>query len=418
MDSTIPSTPLPADAPAAVPLSAAHDAHQRRSPVVPIVVGAGVIAVLAFGGLLVWRAESRINKVALGSSPKPVTVIATPDESFRDSRTYVGTLRPWVEASVGPQFISVYVDTVLVRPGAAVKRGDVLATLDCRNASASSQAVAAEARAIDARQQAVAHESARLQTLLDGGFVSPNEAEIKSAQSSSDEAQLVSQRARLSATSLQVGDCIMRAPFDGEVATRTIDPGAFVRPGTPIVSVVDRSTIRMTFDVPESDFDLVAPGTVATIRLIATGKSVAGTVSRRSPAADPETRTVHVEIDLADANRAIPVNTTGEVRIEVGEPIHAMEVPLSAASITGSKAAIFTVDGDVVRQKRLKILGEVGSDLYIEPALKAGTQVVTEGWATLAEGDHVAAKQVPFEGIASNEAAKKDGKDDNEESQP
>jgi membrane fusion protein (multidrug efflux system) len=417
MDSTIHSTQRQ-DAPAVVPPSAGHDARQRRSPVVPIVVGAGVMVVLALGGLLVWHAESKINKVALGSSPKPVTVIAAPGETFRDSRTYVGTLRPWVEASVGPQFISVYVDTVLVRPGATVKRGDILATLDCRNASASSQAVAAEARAIDARQQAVAHESARLQTLLDGGFVSPNEAEIKSAQSSSDEAQLVSQRARLSATSLQVGDCIMRAPFDGEVATRTIDPGAFVRPGTPIVSVVDRSTIRMTFDVPESDFDLVAPGTVATIRLVATGKTIAGTVSRRSPAADPETRTAHVEIDLADANRTIPVNTTGEVRIEVGEPIHAIEMPLMAASITGSKAAIFTMDGDLVRQKRVKILGEVGSNLYVEPALEAGTPVVTEGWATLADGDRVAAKPVPYEGTSSNEAATKDGEDVNKEPQP
>jgi RND family efflux transporter MFP subunit len=293
-----------------------------------------------------------------------------------------------------------------------VKRGDVLATLDCRNASASSQAVAAEARAIDARQQAVAHESARLQTLLDGGFVSPNEAEIKSAQSSSEQAQLASQRAKLSATTLQVTDCVMRAPFDGEVATRTIDPGAFVRPGTAIVSVVDRSTIRMTFDVPESDFDLVAPGTVATIRLVATKKRVAGTVSRRSPSADPDTRTAHVEIDLADPKREIPVNTTGEVRIEVGEAIHALEMPLVAASITGSKAAVFIVDGDVVHQKRLKILGEVGSALFVEPSVKAGTPIVTEGWATLAEGDRVATKQIPYQGTSSSKAAENDDKKD------
>jgi RND family efflux transporter MFP subunit len=413
MDSTIHSTPRDSGALEGKPSDAAgQNEHQSRSFLIPIVIVFGVLAVLVVGGLLVWHAESQINKVALASSPKPVTVIAAPDATFRDSRTYVGTLRPWVEASVGPQYISVYVDAVLVRPGAVVKRGDVLATLDCRNASASSQAVAAEARAIDARQQAVAHESARLQTLLDGGFVSPNEAEIKSAQSSSEQAQLASQRAKLSATTLQVTDCVMRAPFDGEVATRTIDPGAFVRPGTAIVSVVDRSTIRMTFDVPESDFDLVAPGTVATIRLVATKKRVAGTVSRRSPSADPDTRTAHVEIDLADPKREIPVNTTGEVRIEVGEAIHALEMPLVAASITGSKAAVFIVDGDVVHQKRLKILGEVGSALFVEPSVKAGTPIVTEGWATLAEGDRVATKQIPYQGTSSSKAAENDDKKD------
>src|ERR1019366_2586451 len=169
MDSTIHSTSREGAAPEGAPPAAAEeDDHGRRWSLIPIVIVVAVAAVLVVGGWLVWHAESKINKVALASSPKPVTVIAAPEAIFRDARTYVGTLRPWVEASVGPQYISVYVDTVLVRPGATVKRGDVLATLDCRNASASSQAVAAEARAIDARQQAVAHESARLQTLLDG----------------------------------------------------------------------------------------------------------------------------------------------------------------------------------------------------------------------------------------------------------
>ena len=86
-------------------------------------------------------------------------------------------------ASVGPQLVSAYVDTVLVRPGAVVKRGEVLATLDCRDASAASQAVASAARAIDARQKAARHEAARLQGLLAGNFVSPNEAEQKTAAS-------------------------------------------------------------------------------------------------------------------------------------------------------------------------------------------------------------------------------------------
>ena len=175
------------------PQGSPHHAPQGRSVIAVIL--AGVALVLVLGGVLVWRAHSEVNTVALASAPKPVTVVAARSATFRESRSYVGTLRPWIEASVGPQFLSVYVDTVLVRPGATVLRGEVLATLDCRNASASSQAVAAEARAIDARQQALAHESARVQTLLDGGYVSPNEAEQKSALSEAENAQLASQRA-------------------------------------------------------------------------------------------------------------------------------------------------------------------------------------------------------------------------------
>ena len=372
----------------------ASTAAQGRA--VPAAIFTGVAIVLAAVAGLAWRAHSKIDTVALASAPKPVTVVATRSTTYRETRSYVGTLRPWIEASVGPQFISAYVDTVLVRPGAAVKRNDVLATLDCRNASASSQAVAAEARAIDARQQALSHESARVQTLLDGGYVSPNEAEQKSALSAAEDAQLASQRAKLAGTRLEVGDCVLRAPFDGEIGTRTVDPGAFVRPGTAIVSVIDRTTVRMTLDVPESDFAVVAPGTPVTIHVLATDGTLAGTVARRSPSADPETRTVHTEIDLVDTQRAIPVNTTGEVKIDVGQPVAATALPLVAASISGSKATLFRLDGDVARRITVQVRGEAGSDLFVESGLGPDVRVVTEGRATLDDGDRVSTKEVAY----------------------
>lgn len=381
------SAPPPHSPPPEVTASA-----PRSSRVIPIAIGAGVLFVVLIGGLLIHDAASRVNTVALSSLPKPVTTVVAHAGVYRERRSYIGTLRPWVEANVGPQFVSAYVDTVLVRPGAVVRRNEVLATLDCRNASASSLEVAAEARAIDARQKAIADESARLNTLLDGGFVSPNEVEQKEAQSASEQAQLAAQQAKLATMTLAVGDCILRAPFDGEISVRAIDPGAFARPGTAIVTVVDRNTVRMTFEVPESDFGAVGPKTPVSVRVLATGAVIVGAVARRSPAADPETRTVHVEVDLENADRSLPVNTTGEVQIQVGPPRAAIEVPLVAASISDSRATLFVVDGDVAHKKTFVVLGEEGSNLYLEPLLAPGSRVVTEGRALVTDGDRVAPK--------------------------
>ena len=275
------------------------DGAKRRA--IPLILAGGVAVLLALGAGMVWRAEARVNKVALASIAKPVTVVEAKAATFRPARVYVGTLQPWVEARVGPQFVSAYVDAVLVRPGAVVKRNEVLATLDCRNASATNQAVSMQARAIDAQQRAIADEAARLRSLLDGGFVSPNEAEQKTAQSASQAAELLSQKAKMMNAALEVSDCVLRAPFDGEVATRTEDPGAFVRPGSQIVSVVDRSIVRVVGDCPEIDFGAVAPGTVARVHVLATGKDLEGAISRRAPAADPGTRTVHFEIDVPES---------------------------------------------------------------------------------------------------------------------
>ncbi len=167
-----------------------------------------------------------------------------------------------------------------------MKKGDVLATLDCRHATASTRAVAKQADAIDARQKALADQAARTEGLLDGGFVSANEAEQVVAQSTSESAQLQAGKAQLARSSLEMNDCVLRAPFDGEVATRQIDPGAFVRPGTSLLSVVDRSIVRVTAEAPEVDFAVVEPGTKVKMHLLATNQDVLGMVARRAPAAD------------------------------------------------------------------------------------------------------------------------------------
>jgi RND family efflux transporter MFP subunit len=364
----------------------------RGSVLIPLVIGSGVIVVLLLGGVLVWHAESKTNKIALAASPKPVTVVASKAVPYRPERAYVGTLRPWIEAKVGPQFISAYVETVLVRPGSVVKKGQVLATLDCRNANAQTAALAAQARAISSRQQALSHEAARTQALLDGGFVSPNEAEQKTAQSNSQAAELAAEEANLTKSGLDVSDCILRAPFDGEVSLRLADPGAFARPGTEMIGVVDRSTIRMTADAPESDFENVAAGTKVTVHLVATNKDVDATITRRAPSADPGTRTVHFEIDLADPERKMPVDTTGEVYVPVGLPVPATSMPLSAVSMNDKKATFYTIDGDIAHQHTIVELGEVGPDVYFAPALiAAGSMIVVEGRALLREGDRVVA---------------------------
>lgn len=363
-----------------------------RSRVVPVALIGLTAAIVLAGTALLMRAEARTNKVALASAPRPVSVIEAQGATYRKTRSYVGTLEAWQEADVGPQLVSAYVDAVLVRPGSIVKKGDVLATLDCRNANAGSQAVAAQARALDARMRAMASETARYRGLLDGGYVAPNEVEQRTAATSAQEAEIGAARARLLGTALQVNDCILRSPFDGEVATRSADPGAFVRPGTAIATVVDRTAARLVVDVPEVDFPFVSPGTEARVTLLATKRTTVARISRRTPAADAATRTVRFEIDLPDPERQIPVGTTGEVRIEIGEPVQATALPAHAGTVRNGKVTVYMVEGDVAHARVVPLLGEAAGQLYLDTKLAPGSRIVTEGRALLSDGDRVAAK--------------------------
>ncbi len=364
----------------------------RKNKVVPLAIAVIVVLVVSCGGILLRRAEGGVNQVALDAEPKAVAVVEAKAATFRPTKRYIGTLEPWLSARVGPQLAAGFVDTVLVRPGATVKRGEVLATLDCRSSSAGNQAIAQQARALEARQKAAAREATRLGELLDGGYASANEVEQKQAQSAANEAQVQSLLAQASGKSLEVSDCVLRAPFDGEVSLRTADPGTFVRPGSSIVEVVDRSTIRLVGDVPEIDFDAVPPQTKARIHLLATNKNVTGDVARRAPSADPATRTVHFEIDLPNTAHDIPAGTTAEITIDVGDAVPATEIPLLAARVRGKTATVFVVEGAIVKIVTVAVIGERGGSLFVKRDLAPGARVVTQGRSLLANNDHVVAK--------------------------
>ncbi len=310
--------------------------------IVPAAI-AGFVLCMLIGGLILLRTHRlRTPAPPAEEADTSVGVARATATIYANTRRYVGRLEPWAHAVIGPKTLSAYVAAVMVRPGDDVVKGDTLATLDCRNALA----------------------------------VAPQrEPQVEGAPSAP--------------APRGVGDCTFRAPFDGEVATRTADPGTFVAPGQAILTLVDRSTIRLVVDVPESDFNEVKPGTAVTIRSLATGGTVTSRVSRRAPAADMNSHSVNIEIDLTDDEKLLPLGTTAEVVTQLGEPTSASEIPASAAKIRGDIASVMVVDGDTVSRVRVKLLGERDGKVYVEPTLAPGTQVVVDSAKQLRDGDHV-----------------------------
>lgn len=225
-------------------------ARKRQRWPVPVLVG--VLVAGLSGGLfqLLERQAAVTNSIALSSEPKAVRVVSARVTQYRPARRYVGTLRAWHRADMGPQLVAAYLKTVLVRAGDFVERDQILATLDCRNPSAGSERVSQQIEALSRQHKALASEVKRLEQLASKNYVSPNELEQKAAQSAAAEARLGALRAQLRAQRVEVEDCVLRAPFDGEVAARKLDPGAFVRPGMTVLTVVDRRRLRLEFDVP------------------------------------------------------------------------------------------------------------------------------------------------------------------------
>lgn len=363
----------------------------RSRLVVPGVIGAIVVAIVLIGVLFSIRARSAVSDVALADEPRGVTTVRAKATPYRPTRRFVGTIEPWLSAKVGPQLVSAYVATVLVRPGDRVKRGEVLATLDCKEASLQSVVIAAQARSLEEKQKAAAGEGARVEQLSKEGFVAANDLDRQRAQLAAQSAQLDAMRAQLAGKSLIVGDCVLRAPFEGEIGARYLDPGAFVRPGGAVVDVIDRHLVRLVSDAPESDVLAIAPKTPTRITLFGSGKRVEGAIARRSPAADVGTRTVRFEIDLDPTGLDLAVGTTAEIAVDVGVPEDAIEIPLVSAKVRGKKATVFVVESGSARAVVLDVKGERGGSLFVV-GIANGVEVVTEGRGVLRDGEKVVAK--------------------------
>ena len=98
---------------------------------------------------------------------------------------------------------------------------------------------------------------------------------------------------------------------------------------------------------------------------------------------------MHAEIDLTDGQRRIPVGTTAELSIELGEHQSATTVPLRAALVRGDSATVFVVQQGAAHKLKVEVLGESNGLLFLSPKVAAGMHVVTEGRSLLKDGDRV-----------------------------
>ncbi len=206
---------------------------------------------------------------------------------------------------VVPAPMDGFLQTVAVRPGEAVKAGQVLATLDDREAATAADKTTAERvqyerqyRDALTREDAAATEIAR--------------ARFEQAKAQDDLAQSRVVRSRLV------------APFDGVLISGDLASsiGSPVKRGQELMVVAPSHAWRVVAEVDEADVTAVVPGQKARVLLAAlSGASTDFVVDRVSPVAQVvEGRNVfeaegRIEADLAGLRPGL----RGVVRIEAGE---------------------------------------------------------------------------------------------------
>ena len=212
-----------------------------------------------------------------------------------------GTLQPTRSVDVGSE-LSGTLDAVLVNENDTVKQGQVVARLDTsklQDTAAKSRAAVAAAQANVAQMEATVAESrANLNRLrhvaeLSGGKV-PSKTELESAEASlqravanvdSAKAAVVQAKATLKSDETNIAKAVIRAPINGVVLTRKVEPGQTVVANmtTPVLFTMaeDLTKMELQVKVDEADVGHVEVGQPASFTVSAwSGRSFPATLQR------------------------------------------------------------------------------------------------------------------------------------------
>lgn len=174
----------------------------------------------------------------------------------------------------------------------------------------------------------------------DAGFASAEaavEAAISGLQAArsgiqSATAGIESANAAVAAAEREVERLEITAPFAGVLETDTAELGSLLQAGGLCATVIQLDPIKLVAFVPETEVNRVAVGALAGARLAAGGDDVTGTVTFLSRAADPETRTFRVEIEVPNTDLRLRDGQTAEILIQ-SDGASAHLLPASALTL-------------------------------------------------------------------------------------
>jgi RND family efflux transporter MFP subunit len=323
--------------------------------------------------------------------------------SVAERVTVVGNLIGAVTVDVVPK-VSGRIETVAVRLGDPVRRGQLLATLEdrelreqLRQTEASLEVSRATMRQRDADLKNSQSNLERSRNLFARNLIARqalDDAEARNdaalAQVDLARAQAAQSSARLEELRINLSNTRILSPVDGFVGSRRLDPGAFVGTNSSFLSVVDIHFVRLVANLVEKDIRRIVLDMPAQVEVDAyPGEVFKGRVARLAPVLDPATRTAEMEVEVPNPESRLKPGMYARVQFVVAERADALTVPRNALVDLEGTRGVFVVDGKTARFKPVQTGIVDGEAVEIKEGLGDNATVITLGSASLRDGDPI-----------------------------
>ncbi|PJJ96915.1 efflux transporter periplasmic adaptor subunit [Lysobacteraceae bacterium NML03-0222] len=295
------------------------------------------------------------------------------------------------EMQLGVELSGLRVTALHVDAGQAVKRGQLLLTLDHRMLDAELAQADAALREAEAAAALARSNFSRGENLASSQYISAMQLDELRAARTQGEARLGTARAARNTAALRRSFAELRAPADGIISKRLVQPGQVVMAGAELLRLIKNGRLEWRAELPASQLGQVNVGDV--IHLSAPdGSALQGRVRAVSPGVDAATRTGTVYADLPAGllqSRTLQAGTYLEGRIDSGIQ-KVLAVPADAVLLRDGFPVVFVLDDKAqARLQRIETGERVDGFVEVKSGLAAGTQVVLEGAGFLTDGDKV-----------------------------
>ncbi|MBN1620237.1 efflux RND transporter periplasmic adaptor subunit [candidate division WOR-3 bacterium] len=222
--------------------------------------------------------------------------------------------------------------SVSVEVGDFVRKNDVIATLEQTDYYANYvQAQASFNQAQDNFR--------RTEELYSSGLVS--QAQYQSAQTAFQSAQ-----AALMLAQSAMSGAVIKAPFEGTITARGIDPQEMASPGVPYFGIADMDTVKIKLSVSSENVTKIIAGASASLQVDAfRGMTFYGSVERVYPAADRQTGKFTIEVIVPNPENVLLPGMIGLALIEIGRYEDAIIVPIKSVLRQEGETVVFRASG-------------------------------------------------------------------------
>ena len=321
------------------------------------------------------------------SAAMAVTVAPVTVREIARSVGVSGEIAAVEEMLLGVEVSGLRVTALLVDVGAPVRRGQVLLRLDRRMLDSERAQAEAALREAEAGAALARANLSRGQNLAGQRFISAGQLDELRAARTQSEARVGTARAARDAAALRSSFAELRAPADGIVSKRLVQPGQVVGAGAELLRLIRDGRLEWRAELPVAQLAAISQGDRVELRTPA-GAAVVGRVRAVSPGVDVATRTGTVFVDLPAAS-GLMTGAYLEGRIDTGLA-QAATVPANAVVLRDGFPSVFVVDADgVARAVRVRPGTRSGDALELVEGPKPGARIVVRGAGFLADGDRV-----------------------------